>query len=156
TGQNMIMGTPIYMSPEQCRGGKNSTDRSDVYSLGTILFELVAGRPPFVADEPGEYIGMHLYKAPPPLASFVPNVSSSLASLVDSMLRKTPENRPAMVVVERALRDLCEALGDVSISSADLALKAPSARSSARSPAPFSSANPLAATDPAVHPIHYA
>lgn len=112
TGSNMLMGTPMYMSPEQCRSSRSTTDRSDVYALGTILFELLAGRLPFLAKDPGEYIVLHMYELPPAVGSVVPGCPPALAILVDSMLDKQPERRPAMSAVLRALRDLSGSIAD--------------------------------------------
>jgi len=120
TQTNMVMGTPIYMSPEQCKGSRHVGDRADVYALGGILFEMLAGRPPFIAEEPGEYIGMHLYKEPPSLSSLVPTATLALQRLVDAMLSKEPLQRPAMKTVTALLKSLSNLSSDV-ISVADLA-----------------------------------
>lgn len=56
----LMMGTPVYMSPEQCRGLKTIADRTDGYALGVMLFEMLTGRPPFLAAAPGHTIAMGL------------------------------------------------------------------------------------------------
>lgn len=67
TNVGSILGTPPYMSPEQCRGIPDAVDhRSDVYALGVILFEMLCGAPPFVAEGVGDVMVMHL-SSPPPL-----------------------------------------------------------------------------------------
>ncbi len=119
TDTSVVMGTPIYMSPEQCKGGKTVGDRADVYALGVMLFEMLSGRTPFIAEEPGEYIGMHLFKDPPPIGSLVENLLPKLRLLVDSMLIKDPQKRPAMAAVAMVLRDLSNVSTDVK-SMADL------------------------------------
>jgi serine/threonine protein kinase len=106
TQANMLMGTPLYMSPEQCRGSKSVGDRADVYALGVMLYEMLAGRPPFQAEEPGVYIGLHMFEAPPPLSRFAPTVTPALLRLVDSMLLKDPTTRPTMSAVATTLKDL--------------------------------------------------
>jgi serine/threonine-protein kinase len=102
-----LVGTPIYMSPEQCRGSKSLDHRSDIYSLGCILYETLAGHPPFRGDHPGELIAQHLMDAPAPLP-----VRGAFASLVERMLAKAPEQRP------RAMSDVALALAPLSADAA--------------------------------------
>lgn len=137
THTNAVMGTPIYMSPEQCKGSKHVGDRADVYALGVMLFEMMAGRPPFIAEEAGEYIGMHLFKEPPSLNSLVPTVSPGLHNIVSLMLLKDPQARPTMVMAASALKMLSNLTSDVvslrSMSNDALPMAtAPSSRSAAR------------------------
>lgn len=94
------------MSPEQCRGTSATTDRSDVYSLGILLYQMIAGAPPFVSTGVGELIGMHMFTPPKPLRDVVPSVSTAVAELVASMLAKDPTERPAMAQVAVELERL--------------------------------------------------
>ena len=64
-----LMGTPVYMSPEQCKGAGKLDHRTDIYALGCIAFEMLTGQPPFNAESLGELIASHMFKAPPPLLS---------------------------------------------------------------------------------------
>jgi len=102
TRTDALMGTPVYMSPEQCRGASQVDDRSDVYSFGVMLFVMLAGKPPFSGEGPGELIGKHLFVQPPRMASICPSVPAPLAALVDRLLLKDKQQRPSMrqVVVE--------------------------------------------------------
>ena len=108
TSANVLMGTPAYMSPEQCLGGKDVDSKTDVYALGIILFEMLAGRPPFVTDRPGEFLTMHMSKSPPLLTQFVPLVPSKLVGLVHSMLAKEPLARPTMEHVKGQLEKMVQ------------------------------------------------
>ena len=99
TRTGTMMGTPTYMSPEQCRGNAEVKQPSDVYSLGAMLFELYSGRPPFVSDGFGELVGMHLFAEAPRLSSVTLGVSSALDQLIASMLGKEPSSRPTMTQV---------------------------------------------------------
>jgi serine/threonine-protein kinase len=102
TGQ--IIGTPVYMSPEQCRGHVAIDARADVYALGVMLFEMVAGRPPFVRASTGDLIIAHVNDPPPDLGAIVPDLPSAFVDLVTAMLAKAPAARPrSMAEVEAGL-----------------------------------------------------
>ena len=103
TKTGAMMGTPTYMSPEQCRGIGTIDGRTDVYALGVILFELLAGRTPFVSDGLGELIGMHMFQPPPDLKTFAPKTPPALLQLVACMLAKSPGDRPSMAEAAAAL-----------------------------------------------------
>jgi serine/threonine-protein kinase len=112
TRTDLVMGTPSYMSPEQCRGAGTVDPRSDIYSLGCILFKMACGRPPFVGEGAGEIIGAHLHVPPPHPQSFAPDLSSGLAELIMKMLAKQPDARPqTMTEVSGALGAILEVLG---------------------------------------------
>jgi serine/threonine protein kinase len=93
TRAGMLIGTPLYMSPEQCRGAHEVDHRADVYSLGCILFTMLAGRPPFLSEAAGELIGLHQLAAPPTLASLGVQVPHPIEQLMTRMLAKAPEAR---------------------------------------------------------------
>jgi tRNA A-37 threonylcarbamoyl transferase component Bud32/CheY-like chemotaxis protein len=90
TGTGAIFGTPHYMSPEQGRGSPLD-ERSDLYSLGIVLHEMVTGQKPFVADSPMAVIYLHLNASVPQL----PPALSHLQPLLESLLAKRPCDRPA-------------------------------------------------------------
>ncbi len=106
TRTGVLMGTPAYMSPEQCRGAGGVDEKSDVYSLGVILFQTLAGHPPFVSRAPGEIIAMHMYMPPPSLRDLDGSIPPPLIGLVDAMLAKKPQERPTMVQVAAKLEQL--------------------------------------------------
>lgn len=106
TQSNLLMGTATYMAPEQCRGAKWVTDRSDVYALGVILYQMLAGRPPFAGDGVGELMAMHLVDPPPPLAELAPDVPPKVVALVHTMLEKQGAVRPSISEVLERLRRL--------------------------------------------------
>jgi hypothetical protein len=102
----MLLGTPLYMSPEQCRSAAHVDHRSDIYSLACIIFELLCGRTPF-DGEIGELIAKHQMEAPPLMRSFVPQIPEALERLVASMLVKDPAQRlGSMAEVEHSLQHL--------------------------------------------------
>jgi len=95
THAGAIMGTPLYMSPEQCRASGAVDFRTDIYSLGCVLFEMLTGRPPFISEGVGELLVDHLQTPAPDVQSLNPAVPAPLASLVAELLQKSPADRPA-------------------------------------------------------------
>ena len=93
-GRTMPVGTAAYMPPEQAVGGE-VTARSDLYSLGAMLYEMVAGRPPFVADDPWAVISQHVEAAPVAPSWFTGGCPPPLEALILRLLEKEPEDRPA-------------------------------------------------------------
>ncbi|HXU04078.1 MAG TPA: serine/threonine-protein kinase [Polyangia bacterium] len=104
THTGALMGTPLYMSPEQCLGVKEVDQRTDIYSLGCILYEMCCGAPPFVSEGFGALVNMHINQAPEPPSKLSPNVSASVESLILKMLAKKVEDRfQSMDAVREAL-----------------------------------------------------
>jgi Protein kinase domain len=91
-----IMGTPVYMSPEQC-AAKNLDARSDIYSLGVITYQMLAGEPPF-AGNTGSVIREHLDLAPPHLRQHCKKLPKRAAEIVMSALAKDPADRPQTAI----------------------------------------------------------
>src|SRR6185503_5354542 len=105
TRTGTLMGTPIYMSPEQCRGTRTVDHRSDIYSLGVIFYEMLVGQPPFVSEGFGDLVNMHLNVPPASARSKRSDVPLALDALVLKMLAKNPEDRYAeMSEVQAALK----------------------------------------------------
>ncbi|WP_153556591.1 serine/threonine protein kinase [Roseimaritima sediminicola] len=92
-GKSAIEGTRSYMSPEQIRG-KNVDERSDIYSFGCVLFELVTAKPPYTGSTPNELLNKHLKANIPTPIVHNDNVSADFANLIRKMMAKSPENRP--------------------------------------------------------------
>jgi serine/threonine protein kinase/Tfp pilus assembly protein PilF len=92
TRPGLVLGTARYMSPEQARGQKVDA-RSDIWSLGVVLYEMVAGTPPFDGDTPSDCIAAILTKEPPSLSAIWPDVPLRFESLLQKALRKTSDER---------------------------------------------------------------
>jgi serine/threonine protein kinase len=93
TRTGSLMGTPLYMSPEQCKGAGTLDHRTDIYSLGVMLFEMVTGRPPFMAEGVGELFAKHMLEDPPPVTDFAPATPSHVAAAIMKSLAKDPQAR---------------------------------------------------------------
>jgi len=105
TRTGTLMGTPVYMSPEQCRGTRAVDHRSDIYSLGIIFFEMLVGQPPFVSEGFGELVNMHLNVAAPAPSSQRADIPPAIDAVVARMLAKNPDDRfPDMAQVQVALK----------------------------------------------------
>ncbi len=101
TGGGARLGTWDYMAPEQWIKSKTVTPKADVYSLGVLLFQMLAGRLPFPADQAKDLMFFHLFEDPP-MGDLAGNAPPRIATLVAQMLEKTAPARPGMVeVVER-------------------------------------------------------
>jgi tetratricopeptide (TPR) repeat protein/tRNA A-37 threonylcarbamoyl transferase component Bud32 len=107
TTAGMVIGTMTYMSPEQVSGDIEINGQSDLYSLGIVLYELLAGVPPFVAPSPLVVLAKHLSEKPRPLKEHDARISPAIEAIVMRLLEKDPKDRPASAVeVARALRSV--------------------------------------------------
>jgi serine/threonine protein kinase len=96
-----VAGTPEYMSPEQCRGAEVD-GRSDVYSCGVMLYQLVTGKVPFRGASRSEMRELHIAAAPPAPSTWLPEIDPRLEKIILCTLAKDPANRPATMRELRA------------------------------------------------------
>jgi eukaryotic-like serine/threonine-protein kinase len=95
TKTGFMVGTPGYMSPEQARGQKSIDARADLFSLGCVLYQCLAGRPPFVADDMLAVLAKLVFEEPPRVSELRPDVPVALDELIAQLMSKAPEGRPA-------------------------------------------------------------
>ncbi|MBY0491853.1 MAG: protein kinase [Gemmatimonadaceae bacterium] len=94
TQTGFAVGTPLYMSPEQAVGDTNVDGRSDLYSLGCVLYEMLAGEPPFTGETVAQITQQHLIGAVPRLSAVRPEVSPGVDAAITQALAKDPSARP--------------------------------------------------------------
>jgi serine/threonine protein kinase len=139
TISGFVSGTPTYASPEQARG--DETDhRTDIYSLGVVLYEMLAGRAPFEAENTVTILHMHIHTAPPP----IPGVAAGVQEVVNRALQKNPDDR--FQASEDLASEFARALG--------MAAPAESLRSAdPGSPVPVNGSASVPAPSPAVSAV---
>jgi serine/threonine-protein kinase len=133
------LGTPTYMAPEQAAGDPNTDHRADIYALGCMAYELLAGQPPFHGLSPHQLFAAHIAERPVPLTNHQPNVPASLAALVMRCLEKDPAARP------QTADEVLEGLESVGTASGATATAPVAARGTGARPRPRSIALALAA-----------
>ena len=107
-----VVGTLRYIAPELCRGTQESSPQSDLYSLGVVLFEMVAGRPPFIAKEAAMLVTAHLFEAPP-RPSTLTHILPAFEQLILDCLKKDPAARPpSMAALRQRLSTLHDEVRD--------------------------------------------
>ena len=135
TQPGMVVGTPQYMAPEQAAGHTDRVGpRTDLYAVGVLLYQMLAGRPPFLSESQAILLAMHLRDEPPPLAGLAPETPEAVVKLVASCLAKLPEERPASAA-ELAAR-YAEAIGLASGEPASAPLRREEPRAAAATPVP--------------------
>ena len=96
TATGMVVGSPLVIAPEQAAGEPDRIGtHTDIYSLGVILYWMLCGRPPFIADAPGRLMLKHIKDEPPPLLEREPSVPEDVAWVVHQCLAKEPKDRPS-------------------------------------------------------------
>ncbi|MEV0197069.1 serine/threonine-protein kinase [Nonomuraea sp. NPDC050691] len=161
TQTSAVIGTPVYLAPEVADGDA-ATPAVDVYALGLILYELLAGRPPFVGEHPMVLIRQHAMAAPRRL----PGMPDPLWAIVSACAAKDPAARPAAGAVVAALREAAPALAGLpalppvargeapSVTSEPLAPPVPPTPSPTGPPVPSAPApSPIGASGPAGSPV---
>jgi serine/threonine-protein kinase len=126
TRTGALIGTPLYMSPEQCLGAKDIGPPSDLYALGVIAYEILCGRPPFEAEAVGALINMHVNEPVVSPRRLNPKLPRTLEAILQKALAKTPENRQGTMAELQA--ELEKVRGLLERTAPELLLSAPERR----------------------------
>ena len=94
TGANSTIGTAAYMSPEQCRGARDLSAKSDLYSLGVVMYELITGKKPFYAETTMDMFLKHVNETPVRASRLMPDLPVWVDNLIMHLLEKSPDTRP--------------------------------------------------------------
>jgi serine/threonine protein kinase len=141
TSPNLIIGTPQYMSPEQCSQASDIDTRSDVYSFGVILYEMLAGHVPFTGDSPTAIMMKHLQEPPPSILEDRKDLPAGIGRVIARALAKRPEDR------YQKAGELYDALTEAAAETPSLSTSAvPPAVSTARVVVPTGSNEPARTT----------
>ncbi len=118
TGSGIVMGTPFYMSPEQCTGSAEVDQRCDIYALGVILFEMLTGHVPFTGEGYGEVMLKHVNEPPPSAVARVPSLPPAVDQVLARAMAKNPAARyQTMAELRAALIQLATAFTPTAVSS---------------------------------------
>src|SRR5262249_27573985 len=109
TEETAVLGTPPFTSPEQCRGAATVEQRSDMYSLGCVLFAMMTGRPPFGEAAASEVLARHQLDPAPVPSQRVRGIPTAVDDLVQRCLAKDPSERFTACELERAISALVHA-----------------------------------------------
>ncbi|HSJ65474.1 MAG TPA: serine/threonine-protein kinase [Gemmatimonadaceae bacterium] len=121
TGVGISLGTPAYMAPEQAAADPNLDHRADLYSLGIVAYEMLAGAPPFHGRSPQAVLSAHLTERPKPIRQRRYDVPEPLVALIESCLEKEPQARPKTAAeIVRALDSLDASSGAYQARTIDL------------------------------------
>ncbi len=117
TRPGQVMGSPVYMAPEQCRGAAGVDSKADVYAVGAVLYHMLAGQPPFDGETFAALVFKHLHEPLTPLAQRGVEGPPALLECVQSLLHKDPKQRPSMRETAERLEAL---LGQLAVSPSSL------------------------------------
>jgi eukaryotic-like serine/threonine-protein kinase len=127
TATGTVLGTVAYMSPEQCRGTEID-GRSDIYSLGIVLYEMVTGRVPFSSATPSAIVAGHVSDTPPPPSAYQPDLPPAIEQVILAALAKRPEDWPSTAAeFARRFRNAATGQGDHAATVAIRGATAPAA-----------------------------